>query len=122
VEFQGKVRMVDPRVQSQTRSAQVRGVIDNKEQRLRPGMLMTVRLNMGVESCGSVPEEALTSLGEKQFVFVYKHDQKKVFRTEVLIGRRAKGRVEVLSGLDDKTLVVTEGVAKLADGMVVKVE
>jgi membrane fusion protein (multidrug efflux system) len=69
-----------------------------------------------------VPEEALTSLGEKQFVFVYKHDQKKVFRTEVLIGRRAKGRVEVLSGLDDKTLVVTEGVAKLADGMVVKVE
>jgi membrane fusion protein (multidrug efflux system) len=122
VEFQGKVRMVDPRVQSQTRSAQVRGVIDNKEQRLRPGMLMTVRLNMGVESCGSVPEEALTSLGEKQFVFVYKHDQKKVFRTEVLIGRRAKGRVEVLSGLEDKTLVVTEGVAKIADGMAVKVE
>jgi membrane fusion protein (multidrug efflux system) len=122
IEFQGVIRMIDPRVNQQTRSAQVRGVIDNKELRLRPGMLMTVRMNMGVEECASIAEEALTSLGEKQFVFVYKPDQKKVSRTEVLIGRRAKGRVEILSGLTPAMLVVTEGVAKIADGMVVKAE
>lgn len=122
VEFQGTIRMVDPRVQSQTRSAQVRGVIDNKEQRLRPGMLMTVKLNMGVEACQSLPEEALTSLGEKHYVFVYAADQKKVFRKEVMIGRRTEGRVEIVSGLDAHAVVVTDGVAKIADGQQVTVE
>jgi multidrug efflux pump subunit AcrA (membrane-fusion protein) len=38
-----------------------------------------------------------------------------------MIGRRAKGRVEILSGLSPDMLVVTEGIAKIADGMVVKV-
>jgi membrane fusion protein (multidrug efflux system) len=122
VEFQGTIRMVDPRVQAQTRSAQVRGVIDNKEQRLRPGMLMTVKLNMGVEECQSLPEEALTSLGEKHYVFVYVAEQKKVFRKEVMVGRRTEGRVEVVSGLDAHAVVVTEGVAKIADGQQVTVE
>jgi membrane fusion protein (multidrug efflux system) len=122
VAFTGVIRMIDPRISLQTRSAQVRGVMENKEQRLRPGMLMAVRLNMGVQECASVPEEALTSLGEKQFAFVYQPEQKKVVRTEVMIGRRAKGRVEILSGLTTQTFVVTEGVAKIADGMAVKVE
>ena len=121
VEFPGVIRMVDPRVNVQTRSAQVRGIIDNKELRLRPGMLMTVRLNMGTDERPSVPEEALTSLGEKQFVFVYQPEQKKVARTEVTIGRRAKGRAEILSGVTAPALVVTEGVSKIADGMSVKV-
>jgi len=120
-EFQGVIRMIDPRVTVLTRSAQVRGVIDNKELRLRPGMLMTVRLNMGMDERPSVPEEALTSLGEKQFVFIYQPEEKKVVRTEVMIGRRAKGRVEILSGLTPAMQVVTEGVAKIADGMPVKV-
>jgi len=122
VEFQGTIRMVDPRVQSQTRSAQVRGVIDNKEQRLRPGMLMTVKLNMGIEECQSLPEESLTSLGEKQYVFAYSPEQKKVFRKEVMIGRRTGGRVEVVSGLDAHAVVVTEGVVKISDGQQVVAE
>jgi membrane fusion protein (multidrug efflux system) len=120
-EFQGVIRMVDPRVNVQTRSALVRGVIDNKGLRLRPGMLMTVRLNMGMDERPSVPEEALTSLGEKHFVFVYQPEHKKVVRTEVTIGRRARGRGEILSGVTVPAQVVTEGVAKIADGMAVKV-
>lgn len=122
IEFQGTIRMVDPRVQPQTRSAQVRGIIDNKEQRLRPGMLMTAKLNMGTEECQSVLEESLTSLGEKQYVFVYSPEQKKVFRKEVMIGRRIGGRVEVVSGLDANAVVVTDGVSKIADGQKVTVE
>jgi membrane fusion protein (multidrug efflux system) len=122
VEFHGTIRMVDPQVQSQTRSAQIRGVIDNKEQRLRPGMLMTVKLNMSIEECQSVLEESLTSLGEKQYVFVYSPAQKKVFRKEVTIGRRVGGRVEVVSGLDTRALVVTEGVVKISDGQKVVAE
>ena len=122
VAFEGAIRMVEPRIHEQTRSAQVRGVIDNKEQRLLPGMFLSLTLNMGVEECQSVPEESLTSLGEKQHVFVYSPEQKKVFRKEVTIGRRASGRVEVLAGLDAKTSVVTEGVAKISDGQPVVVE
>jgi multidrug efflux pump subunit AcrA (membrane-fusion protein) len=66
----------------------------------------------------SVPEEALDQPGrEAAFVFVYQPEEKKVVRKEVLIGRRSNGRVEVLSGLTPAMQVVTEGVAKIADGM-----
>ena len=77
---------------------------------------------MGVGECQSVLEESLTSLGEKQYVFVYSPEQKKVFRKEVLIGRRTEGRVEIVSGLDAHEVVVTEGVSKIADGQQVTVE
>lgn len=122
VEFEGTIRLVEPRVNTQTRSAQVRGVMDNADSRLRPGMLMTVTLNMGVEACLSVPEEALTSLGERQYVFLYSPEQQKVFRTAITIGRRAEGRVEVLSGLEIQARIVTEGVAKISDGQQVVAE
>jgi membrane fusion protein (multidrug efflux system) len=61
-------------------------------------------------------------LGEKHYVFVYSAEQKKVFRKEVMIGRRSEGRVEIVSGLDAQAVVVTDGVAKIADGQQVTVE
>ncbi len=120
--FEGMITMIDPRIQPQTRSAQVRGAMDNVDLRLRPGMLMTVTLNMGSQTCRSVSEESLVILGEKHFVFVYAEDQKKVFRREVKIGRRSEGRAEILSGLDDQTVIVKEGTAKISDGRSVTLE
>ena len=60
----------------------------------------------------------MVSLGEKQFVFTAKSDGR-VTRREVTLGSRRGGKVEVVSGINEGETVVTEGVAKLVDGMTV---
>lgn len=122
INFEGTIFMIDPRIQAQTRSARIRGVIDNAEQCLRPGMLMSVTLNLGTHRCQSVSEESLMSLGEKHFVFVYAADQHRAFRREVKIGRRSGGRAEILTELDHQSMIVKEGTAKISDGQLVTIE
>ncbi len=114
--FTGKVRAVDPRIHSETRSVSVRGEIANLDHRLRPGMLLTVYLDMGEESMLMAPESSVLSLGEKQSVFLVSADRKSVKRQPVRTGRRSDRYVEILSGVKAGDLVVTEGVGKLADG------
>jgi Cu(I)/Ag(I) efflux system membrane fusion protein len=45
--FEGSVSVIGPEIDSLTRTAQVRFVLENREHRLRPGMLATVSVKMG---------------------------------------------------------------------------
>lgn len=111
----GVVTTVETRIDPVTRSAVVRGTVDNPERRLRPGMLFTVALESTPRETLWVPEKALMSLGEIQFVYVPQNDGT-VARREIRLGRREGGSMEVLEGLAEGELVVTDGVGKLQDG------
>jgi len=114
--FQGKIRTIESRVNTQTRSLQVRGIVENKDHRLKPGMLLTVSLETGAESTLVVPELSIMSLGERQYVFLVHPASNTVTRTEIKVGRRVGGWVEVIEGLTTNTLIVTEGIGKITDG------
>ena len=58
-----------------------------------------------------VSEKALIPNQEKQFVFVIEQD--KAILTEVTLGERKPGLVQILSGLDPGQRVVTEGTLRL---------
>ena len=116
--FKGKITAISPRINLDTRMVEVRAVIDNKAMKLRPGMMFLVRVDMGSRSVLMIPEKCVVSLGEKQFVFTAKSDGR-VTRREVTLGSRRGGKVEVVSGINEGETVVTEGVAKLVDGMTV---
>lgn len=116
--FKGKITAIAPRINLQTRMVEVRAVIDNKDMKLRPGMMFHVLVDMGRRKALMIPEKCVVSLGEKQFVFFYRPDGK-VNRREVSLGSRREGKVEVLSGVKDGDVLVVEGVAKLVDGMAV---
>ena len=94
----------------------VRAVVPNPEERLTPGMLFVVKLELGSHSAITIPEQAVMSLGEIQYAFVYQPESRTVQRREIQLGQRSRGRVEVLSGLREKELLVTDGVLKLTDG------
>jgi len=118
VQFNGKVASIDSRIDPVSRSVIVRGNIDNRDGRLKPGMFMTVRLLRSEDMALTLPEQALVPEADRQFVFVVADG--KVAKTEITLGRRRPGEVEVLKGLKEGDVVVTEGTQKLVDGTKVR--
>ena len=118
--FAGVITAVSPRIDPVTRTAEVRAAVPNPESKLAPGMLFVVTLELGEHSSILVPEQALMSLGEIQYAYVYHPKQKRVERREIKLGQRSRGQAEILSGLKEKELLVVDGVLKLADGATVQ--
>lgn len=119
--FSGRVAQIDTRVDPVTRAVTVRARIPNEDGRLRPGMLLTVRLISERVRSLSIPESALVPLRDEQFVFVVKEDDT-VERRAVTIGRRDPGRVEILAGLEAGERVVIEGHLRVRPGGEVTVQ
>ena len=117
--FSGKIASVDSRIDPLTRAVQVRATIDNEGAKLRPGMLLQILLQKQILHTLVVPEGALIPIEDKQFVFVV--EDNKAISTEVKVGRRKPGFVQILSGLKVGDKVVIEGTLRLQDGTQVKV-
>jgi len=123
-DFIGKVTQIDTRVNPVTRSITVRAEIPNKEDLLRPGMLMTTNLEKNPQSSPSIPERALVSVQSNHFVFVVENPDSEaptVKRTPVEIGRRLPGYLEIPGGLEVGQTIVTDGIIGLADGATVDI-
>ncbi len=118
-QFNGKVASIDSRIDPVSRSVLVRGNVDNRDGRLKPGMFMTVRLVRAEDQTLALPEQALVPENDRQYVFVVRDDQ--AHKTEVTTGRRRPGEVEVLKGLADGDIVVVEGTQKIGDGTPVRI-
>ena len=117
--FSGTISSIDARLDPVTRSIQVRAIIDNEENKLRPGMLLQITVQRQVLEALVVPEKALIPNQDKQFVFVVEGD--KVVSTEVTVGERRPGIAQILSGLQPGQVIVTEGTLRLRDGATVNV-
>jgi membrane fusion protein (multidrug efflux system) len=117
--FRGQIANIDPVIDPNTRSVMVRAVLANGDRKLKPGMLLTVRIETRPRVGLSVPELAVVGEGDARFVYVLGADDK-VKRTAVRTGLRTAGRIEILEGLKPGQKVVTEGVVKLSDGMKVR--
>ena len=117
--FTGKVVTIGSRVDPVTRSVEVRGEIANDDEFLKPGMFLTVSLIVEIRSgVVLIPEEAVVSLGSSHFVFAVEGG--KAVRTEVELGQRLPGEVEVRSGLEPGILVIIGGLQKVRTGVPVQ--
>ena len=110
--FPGRVSALDSRVDPVARAITVRAVLDNPDQVLRAGLLMEVRIKGGQRTALLVPEESLESRSVVHYVWRLDGDLAR--RTEVEIGGRSPGWVEVLSGLQAGDIVVRDGVGRLS--------
>lgn len=117
--FRGRIDSIDPVLNPQTRAATVRAVLANPGRLLKPGMLLTVRIEAEAREAASVPELAIVGDGNESYVFTLDGDKAK--RVQVRTGLRQDGRVEITAGLSPGQRVVTEGVVKITDGQRVAV-
>lgn len=114
--FVGKVDLIDPEVDSSTRTATVRLLVPNPDGLLRPGMFARVELlTSRRENALVLPESALVPSMDRFSVFV--SDQGRAATRPVKLGVRLPGKVEILEGVTADTEVVVSGTQKLVDGM-----
>jgi membrane fusion protein (multidrug efflux system) len=119
--FNGTISSIDSRINPNTRAVQVRALIDNPDQLLKPGILMRIKLLTQQRQSLLIPEEALTSSGTSQSVFLVNPDDSTVLQTPIKTGSRYAGKIEVLSGLTAGDAVVIHGTLRVTNGSQVKV-
>lgn len=129
VQFNGKVKSVSPIVDPQSGSFKVTATLDNKSGQLRPGLLVRVRVTLGLhENVYLVPKRARILEGDKPFVFVVRNGT--TVRIPIEEGYSDAERIEVLNiaktpdapGLraDDDVVVIAN--VDLKEGLKVVVE
>jgi len=117
--FVGRISSVDSRIDANTRMIKVRAEIPNKQAKLRPGMLLTVEVERKIDNVLQIPESAIIPIEDKHYVFVVSDG--KAQRKAITVGRRKPGIAEVLNGLTENEIIVTEGALKLRQGTSVNV-
>lgn len=111
--FSGTISHIDTRLDPISRAIKVRANIDNSDKRLRPGMLMTIVVEKRVLNTLVLPEKTLVPVQNKQFVYVVENDI--AIQKEVAIGERRPGKVQILSGISEGDVVITEGTLRVRD-------
>ena len=117
--YNGTVHAVSSRINAETRSLLIRVKIDNAGAELIPGSLLEVTVNYNERSSLGVPDTSIMLEGDK--IYVYKVSEKNTTtKTEIKIGTRSDGYVEVLSGLIEGENVVAEGLKKVRPSSKIK--
>jgi membrane fusion protein (multidrug efflux system) len=113
--FEGMVSTIGTRIDPETRSVQIRAIIENREMRLRPGMLMKVKLLNRQRQALMVPEEVLVPVQHRVYVLAVGEDSR-VLRKPVAIGHREHGKVEIIQGLSDGERIIVRGTTRVRPG------
>jgi Cu(I)/Ag(I) efflux system membrane fusion protein len=105
-DFSGKISIVYPQVNRETRTARVRVELGNPDLALLADMYVDADIEIGgSEAVLSVPESSVLDTGSRQAVLVDKGEGRFEPR-DVTIGRRGGGLIEIRSGVKDGEPVV----------------
>jgi RND family efflux transporter MFP subunit len=121
---EGKVKLISPIIDAETRTAEVRIDLDNAELRLNPGMF--VRCSVDVETKAdavAIPETALVDRreeNEQKIAEVYVLQNGLAFRRQVTLGGQFGERVEITGGLQPGEQIAADNVDALREGSKVR--
>ena len=121
-ELTGRVRMIAPTVDPQTRSALV--YVDlpatiGANAPFKAGMFASGQFELGTSDAMTVPQQAVVVRDGFSYVFRLNADQR-VSQLKVKTGRRLADRIEVTGGLSADALVVVSGAGFLNEGDLVR--
>jgi len=123
--FEGKIKAIEPQVNTSTRNITVRAEIGNPDGLLLPGLFATAKVNQGEErQYLTLPSTAIAYNPYGSTVFIVKDEGKDdkgkpkltVEQRVVITGATRGDQVAILSGLKAGETVVTAGQLKLRNG------
>lgn len=110
--FRGHVTYIDPNINQETRTVQVRIELENPGQVLKIGMYVNVAFgSMGIaeKTMPTIPSSAVQNMNDRQVVFVAT-DKTNVFAVKpVRLGKANKAHFVVIEGLNVGDKIVTNG-------------
>lgn len=117
--YAGKIFAIEPKIDPDTRTLQVRAIARNVGGRLLPGGFAEVVLELErFEAALMVPSQAIVPELGGQKVFIQRSG--KAEQAQVRIGVRTETRVQILSGVTAGDTVITTGMLQLAPGLPVQ--
>ena len=120
--FHGKVSLIYPTVDPQTRTFPVEIKLPNKDLKVRPGMFARVTMNFGTQNHVVAPDLSIIKQAGSGDRYIYVYKDGKVSYNKVLLGRRMDDKYEIISGVSDGDQVVVAGQSRLTNGAEVSVE
>jgi membrane fusion protein (multidrug efflux system) len=113
--FTGRIFAVEPRIDPQTRTLQVRALSANPEGKLVPGAFAEIDLVLEeIPDALMVPTESLIPILQGHRVFTVGSGVAE--QKDVRIGIRTDTHVQIVEGLQEGDTVITTGVLQLAPG------
>lgn len=120
--FEGKIRLVYPTVDETTRTFKTEIIIDNPDEKLRPGMFARVFIEMQNEQALVVPAMSVMQQEGTNNRYIYVNDNGIARKVNVTLGKRFDDRVEIISEeLNEGQELIVSGQANLMEGARLKV-
>ncbi len=119
--FTGKITMVAPTVDANSRSFGVEATVPNPSNQILPGMFGRVELNLGNAMTAVVSDKAVEKQRGSGDYYVYIVRDGKIVLSKVELGRRLGDAYQILSGVQPGEQVVVSEKSKLTNGAEVNV-
>jgi membrane fusion protein, multidrug efflux system len=123
--FEGKITVINPMVDPQTRNIQIEAAIDNPKRELLPGMFVSLVIQLGrPERYLTLPQTAIAYNPYGDTVYVIRSEGSGpegrpmlvAKQTFVTLGETRGDQVAVIKGIEEGDRVVTAGQLKLKNG------
>ena len=119
--YSAKIYAIEPEVQIETRTLQVRAIADNKDGKLLPGTFANVELPLDIiKDAIVIPSEAIIPVQNGKKVLISNNGKAKEIMVET--ATRTDASILVLSGLKTGDTLLTTGVMSLKEDDAVKVK
>lgn len=119
--FTGTISEISPVIDTSSRTLAISLILKEQDDRIKVGMFTSIRLiTQRSENTLAVPTTALSTYYDESIVYVVKENDT-VERVVVEKGLVSDEIVEILTGLNEGDLVVTQGISSLNDGSAIRV-
>ena len=117
----GKVSIIDPLIDDETRTFKIIGIINNPGNLLKPGLMVDLSFNFNDRESLFIRENAVFNQDNISYVYLV-NKKNTVLKKKVNVGLRREGLIEIVDGLNSFDLVVYEGINKIKEGTSVKIK
>jgi len=113
--FEGSILAIEPMIDPNTRTLQIRGIAQNEHGLLLPGQFASIEIILEtIDSALMVPTiSVIPELGGHK---LYKYVKGKVESAKVEIGQRTDNRIQIISGVSAGDTILTSGILQVRDG------
>ncbi len=115
-EFMAQVMAISPQLDANSRMIKLRAHIDNNQHLLKTNMLVKAMIQLKSKTQLTVPNKAILMLGDHNYVYRLQASTDNRYRVEqvkVEIGEIGERRTEIVKGLRNNDIIISQGVLQV---------